>query len=67
MLLFSASLKKTKFQFFEICLRPTENVMKAIFSEDDLSDEFFLRKCRKAMNSFFGNVEKRLNIQAHAT
>jgi len=66
MLLFSASLKKQKtfrrpgflqwFQFFEMCLRPTENVMKAIFSEDDLSDEFFLRKCKN-----------RLNNQAHTT
>jgi len=50
MLLFSASLKKQKtfrrpgflqwFQFFEMCLRPTENVMKAIFCQHKTT--FFL-------------------------
>jgi len=48
--------KQKTYQFFEMCVRPTENVTKAIFSEDDLSDEFFLRKCKN-----------RLNNQAHAT
>ena len=72
MLLFSASLKKTKLYVFFPAFQDLgsyngSNFLKCVWDLLRMSWRLFFRKMTLAMNSFFGNVEKRLNIQAHAT